>query len=246
MMSTKKVRLWQLIVCVTTLMVAMTVTPVRSNDDGNRQDDNGEYEELTALWWKWLLAQPAKDVPSRIPNIMTNTNAVLDSTGEFAANLQADGIGPGNKYFFLVATLFGEATRTVTVPKGKSLFFPLINTDVDNATNPPTHYTVPKLRAIAKSNIDAVTNRFATLNGFPVQSSRLKSPVFSYKLPSQNSLYAYFGFMGPQFEGTVKLAVSDGYWAVVPPLPSGHYILEFGGADSNGLDVHVKYNLTVP
>ena len=239
-MTTKSSHRWRSIVLMTALLLAApALMRVAADDNGKREKGEGKYADLTATWWQWVFAQPAVDVGG------TNTNAVLDSTGAFAANLQADGIGPANKFFFLAGTFGGNATRTVTVPHGKALFFPVLNTDVDNASDPPTNFTVPQLRAIAKANIDAATSTFAFLNGEPVTIFRTKSPTFSYTLPAEDSIYAYFGLFGPQFEGTVKPAVSDGYWAVIPPLAPGEYVLEFGGATSDGFSLDVTYLLTI-
>jgi hypothetical protein len=55
----------------------------------------------------------------------------------------------------------------------------------------------------------------------------------------------YFGLVGPQFEGRIKPAVADGYWAYIPPLPPGEYLLEFGGATSLGFSLNVTYFLTI-
>ena len=74
---------------------------------------------------------------------------------------------------------------------------------------------------------------------------RTKSPVFSYTVPDENSLYDYFGLVGPQFEGTIKPAVADGYWAYIPPLPPGAHVVEFGAADTSGFSLNVTYLLTV-
>ena len=92
--------------------------------------DNG-FGNLTARWWTWAFAQPAVDVGG------TNTNPILDSTGAYASEGQKNGIGPANKYFFLTGNFGGTMKRTVTVPKGKTLFFPVINFEADNATVPP-------------------------------------------------------------------------------------------------------------
>ena len=83
-----------------------------------------------------MYAQPAVDVGG------TNTNPLLDTTGAYAAAGQENGIGPANKYFFLTGTFgnaytHGPVTRTATVPKGKALFFPIINYEADNAVAPP-------------------------------------------------------------------------------------------------------------
>jgi hypothetical protein len=225
-------RFWVLlgiaVVAATTLIPATTASA------------QGRYGDLTARWWEWVLAQPAVDVGG------TNTNPVLDSTGEFAAVGQEDGIGPGSKYFFLTGT-FGETfTRTVTVPQGKILFFPIFNIETDNAADPPTSFTVPELRTLAAASIDgAIVERLvAELDDEAVEIFRTTSPAFNYTVPEENSLYDYFGLVGPQFEGTIGPAVGDGYWAVIPPLAPGDYVLEIESA-APGFTIDVTYNLTI-
>src|SRR5262245_59664768 len=109
-----------LIFGLTALFAMMVAAP-------GQAQDGGKYGNLTALWWQWVNAQPAVDVGG------TNTNPVLDSTGAYATVGQENGIGPGNKFFFLAGTFGGEVTRTVTVPRGKALFFPVLNYEADNA-----------------------------------------------------------------------------------------------------------------
>jgi len=197
----------------------------------------GKYGELTARWWQWVTAQPAIDVGS------TNTNPVLDSTGEFAAVGQEDGNGPAGKYFFLTGTFGGKpVTRTVTVPHGMTLFFPIVNIETDNASEPVTSFTVPELRARAAATIDAANVLVATLDGKDVEMFRTTSPAFNYTLPDEDSLYDYFGLVGPQFEGTIGPAVADGYWAVIPPLETGDHVLRIAAPD---FSIAITYFLTI-
>ena len=235
MRNSRSFRNWRF-ASVTILIGVMVFQSARA-DNGKPQAGTGKYSELTATWWAWIFAQPTVDVGS------TNTNPVLDSTGQFASSGQKRGIGPANKYFFLAGAFGGDVTRTATVPAGKTLLFPIYNFQVDNAFDPPTSNTVPQLRAIAKANIDAVNiaDLYALLDGEPVAFFRTTSPTFSYTLPAENSLYDYFGLSGPQFEGTVHPVVSDGYWAVIAPLPPGEYVLEFGSVPY----LNVTYYLTV-
>jgi hypothetical protein len=198
-----------------------------------------DYGSLTAQWWQWVYAQPAVDVGG------TNTNPLLDSTGANARVGQENGIGPGNKYFFLTGTFGGEVSRTVTVPGGKALFFPILNYEADNAVDPPTNFGVPELKALAKATIDKTTAKSAKFDGQDVPIFRSTSPTFNYTMPDQNSIYAYFGLTGPQFQGRIKPAVADGYWAYIPPPPPGPHTLEFNSANSDGFSLHVTYHLTV-
>src|SRR5262249_35221108 len=106
----------------------------------------------------------------------------------------------------------------------------------------PTSFSVPELRALVKANIDSipVSSLSATLDGVPLEIFRVKSPTFDYTVPDDNSLYDYFGLLGPQFEGRIRPAVADGYWAFIPPLPSGFYVLEFAASA-----LSVTYFLTI-
>ena len=67
------------------------------------------YAELTAEWVEWILAIPAA------------VNPLFDDDGEFAAE------GQSGKVWFLVGNAGGVTTRTVTVPTGTALFFPIVN-----------------------------------------------------------------------------------------------------------------------
>ena len=221
------------------LLAVVALTGVPAADNGKREAGEGKYADLTALWWQWALGQPFVDVGG------TNTNPVQDSTGEYAAAGQENGIGPANKFFFLAGTWGGDAERTVTVPKGKSLFFPVIDWDMDNATLPPTNFTVPELRAVAKANIDLTISTYARLDGVPLEIFRTKSPTFAYTLPAENTVYDYF--YGPDwsvFDGMTIPAVSDGYWVYIPPLAPGDYVLEFGSSHA-WFSVNVIYHLTI-
>lgn len=228
---------------------AMPAAGVMAQDNGVRQDGDGKYAELTARWWQWIYGQKAVDKGG------TNTNPLLDSTGAYAAAGQENGIGPANKYFFLAGNIGGDVTRTVTVPRGKTLFFPVINYEADNAVPPNpdgslVNNKVPALRKIAKDFVDATESKYARLDGQPLQDVRVKSPTFAYTLPAENSLYHYYAanydpvYGGPQYQGTIQPVVSDGYWVAVPPLAPGEHTLKFGGS-SSGFALNIVYHLTV-
>ena len=237
-MRTQRLHLRQIFAFLLIVLTVGTVTPAWANN-GKQEDGEGKYANLTALWWQWVYAQPAIDVGG------TNTNPVFDSTGAYAASGQEDGIGPDNRIFFLVGSFGSDVVRTVTVPEGKALFFPVINYEYDNALDPPTNYEVPKLRELVAAIMDGATSLYARLDGIPLEIFRTKSPTFDYTMPDENSVYDYFGLEGPQFQGRIKPAVSDGYWVYIPPLPPGDYLLEFGGAIPPAFSINITYNLTI-
>jgi hypothetical protein len=67
------------------------------------------YGEWSGAWWEWAVGIPAA------------TNPILDATGE---NGDIDQEG---SVWFLAGNFGGDDDLTLTVPPGKSLFFPLIN-----------------------------------------------------------------------------------------------------------------------
>src|SRR4051794_14670690 len=100
-MTAKSLHLRLAIACLIALSAAPPLAGVRAEDNGKPQAGAGRYSNLTADWWEWVFAQPAVDVNG------TNTNPVLDSTGQFARAGQANGTGPGNRYFFLAGSFGG-------------------------------------------------------------------------------------------------------------------------------------------
>ncbi len=211
---------------------------------GKAPDD---LAELTADWWQWVYSIPAKDVTVKTgphTSATTNTNPLLDSTGDFAQGMSHPK-GPGDKYYFLGGTFGGDAVRTVEIPHGKSLFFPVVNTESDNAVDPVTHFTASELSAIAKANVDATATKTCTFDGVDVPLFRTQSPPFAYTLPNHDSVYQYFGLTGPQFQGTVYPAVSDGWWAVVPAPAPGAHVLHFTASNPSPFSLDVTYDLIV-
>jgi hypothetical protein len=225
-------------ICVAIVAVALGIMaqgPAPAQNNGKQQDGQGKYAELTAEWWQWVYRQPV------------STNPLFDTTGASAANGQPDGSGPAGKVFFLagVVNVSGTVERTITVPAGKDLFFPVINSQTDNVGYPPKTYSVPELRAIAAANVDGATYH-ATLDGTSLddQIVRVKSPTFSYVLPDEDNIYHFFGL---DVTGEIKPAVTDGYWLYIPALPSGQHELKFNGAlPVAGFSLNITYHITVP
>src|SRR5258706_15091686 len=66
------------------------------------------YGAWGAQWWKWVIGIPPEE------------NPVLDETGEFG---DVDQAGP---VWFLAGNFGGTTERTLDVPGGKALFFPIL------------------------------------------------------------------------------------------------------------------------
>src|SRR5262249_5180929 len=79
------------------------VLPPQSNAHGM------SYAQWGDRWWLWNYSIP-------LP-----FNPVQDTTGAYA------GVGQSGPVWFLAGTSGGNVVRTIVVPPGKSLFFPIVN-----------------------------------------------------------------------------------------------------------------------
>jgi type II secretory pathway pseudopilin PulG len=181
------------------------------------------YGEWSARWWQWLLSIPAAINPN------------LDGTGANCAQGQEDDV------WFLAGTFGGTVTRTCTIPAGKPIFFPLINTI---AFKPAGQETLLDLRRLAADFIDSVTVLQATIDGTAIQNLvnfRVRSPSFTVIAPPG-------GLVPPgklSVPGNTDPLVSDGYWLLLSPLPAGPHVIHFHSETSGGFVVDVIYNLTI-
>ena len=203
------------------------VLPPSSNSFGKT------YGEWNASWWQWLFSVPA----SKNQELM---NGAVDCT-----------VGQSGNVWFLAGSFSsGTFTRSCTIPVGKALFIPLINSWQDNVCVKPPH-GVGQLRALAADSVYPPVELHANIDGSPLLSQRAISPVFSYTLPPppDNVIYAEFGVSIPGDCGTtsstVDGAVADGFYIMLPPLTAGSHRINFGGIGPTGFTLNVTYNLTV-
>jgi len=258
MISSTKAR-WGIVATVAVALV-LGLSPIAGSARSASSNDPNQLElsVLSAVWWQWIYSVPLDENPG------------FDATGEFAFENQ-----PFDDLIFLCGTfspinvgvnIEGNATRSITVERGTAFFFPLINTEFDNVMfNTPTPgvasvvnnpakggLTIPQLRAGAANFAGSAYDLFCTLTPtggktVNVPYERVTSPVFPYFLPEDN---IYAAPPNPQeIDGLVWPAVSDGYWAYIPPLAKGTYTLNFGGVTPNGpgsiFSEDITYYITV-
>jgi hypothetical protein len=204
------------------------------------------YGEWSALWWKWAISQPV------------SSNPLLDSTGENAANNQSGSV------WFIGGNLtytepepghyVGIVTREIAVPPDKALFFPILNTLMDEVgIEPPV--SVQELRVRAAGTIDPVTNMSCTIDGMAIDNLtnvlttpyRVQSPVLKYWLPPTNNIYQDAGL---DISGWQYPAVGDGIYVMLRPLPLGKHTIHFfgetmGPAGTPITTLDITYNITV-
>jgi hypothetical protein len=201
------------------------------------------YGDWGAEWWKWAISIP------------TPLNPMADPTGANAAQSQS---GP---VWFLAGTFcpnfpvgpgcnFATATRTCTVPVGKALFFPILNSEC--STFEGNGSTLSDLTACARWGGDNASALLCEVDGVAIPnitSFRGTSGFFTWGPLPDNNIMQGFGLNAPA--GTTSLAVQDGYYVMLtPPCPGSHTIHfagsiydPVGGGLLFGLDV--TYNLQV-
>lgn len=203
------------------------------------------YGEWSAEHWQWLYSLQVSQNP-----------LFQDGAVDLSLN-QPDG-----PVWFLGGTftttptpsggVIGTAHRSGQVPPGKALFFPIIDSEWDNAVppgTPPTDFTTAELRANAAATIDAETGLACEIDGVSVKGLanvltthyRVTSPVFDYTLPLTDNVDQFFGF---DITGTVTGAVADGVYLMLAPLKVGHHNIHFTGA-LPGFVLDITYDITV-
>jgi hypothetical protein len=196
------------------------------------------YSELAVAWWDWAVNQPP------------NMNPITDTTGAFCDVGQDQDFGQGKHIFFLAGN-FGGAEQTVrhcTIPKGKALFFPIVN----SLWIAPEECGTPECRQIANGEIDPVTLLECIIDGIPVSdlfAYRAQSPPGGSPVHIQSG--GFLESLAPDFyvpRGYLPGSVADGYWILVDLDDANEHVIEFRAARGDPVPVFqlsVKYILTV-
>ena len=193
------------------------ILPVGSNPYGL------SYGEWSTRWWQWAFSFPLDSHP------------LLDTAG-------CDAGQSGPVWFLGGSFASATAERNCTVPAGKSIFLPVLNSECSTIEPPPFFGSnEAELRECVAPFIDTATGLFATIDGVTVQnldSYRVQSPLYEFSAPD-----------GGLFGGPVSGAqsVSDGVWLMLAPLAAGDHTIHFGGTFNVGapFTLDVTYHITV-
>ena len=196
------------------------------------------YSKLAVAWWDWAFNQPP------------DKNPVVDATGAFAGVGQDHDYGQGKNIFFLAGS-FGGADQTVrrcTIPKGKALFFPIVN----SLWITPEECSTLECRQISNDEMDKVTSLECKIDGLPVgdlYAYRAQSPPGGSPFHIQSG--GLVESLDPVFyaaRGYLPGAMADGYWLLVKLDDSKEHTIEFSaarGVPTTVFQLSVKYILTV-
>ena len=229
---------------VTAIFGMLLTQPVLARGGGLADIIHTSHGKLSAQWWQYVTSFSAADDPRAEDGAI---DCVRNQNGPL---------------IFLAGTNGGTAMRSCTIPRNKSLFFPMANFLFDNAPGEKPASVdekreildgvlsdlVPGLFADFGAPGSRACGIFATLDGEPLSYSgsivRTQSPPFS----------VVTGPDGNPPDANDPEAVSDGFWALVPPLTPGEHTLRFGGrlCEFDGVADHpfvapvdVTYHLTV-
>jgi hypothetical protein len=196
--------------------------------------------EYSASWWQWVFSLP------------TTNNPILDTA--------PISTGQNGKVWYLCGNFSGNPeVRSGNVPEGTSLFFPIINAEVDNTDCPaPDTNSVAVLREEAGANQDQATNMSCTIDGAAVSgldnglttAYRVQAPVFTYTVPGSNNMLEYFGYDCYTSNAPIAIkadAVADGVYLMLAPLSVGPHTIHFHGeiGSPSTFTEDITYNLTV-
>jgi hypothetical protein len=205
------------------------------------------YSEWSAMWWQWAMCSPV------------GGNPLYDTTGSDAAKNQ-----PGKVWFLAGMWVAVEAEpghyvavaeRTISVPNGTALFFPILNAYADNVgVDPPL--TTQELGDQAAAIMSSAGDMSCVIDGRPVEGLadfqtspyRARAAGFSFWLPPSDNIYQNAGV---DFWGTVFPAAADGVYLMLAPLNPGEHTVHFKGQLLTEqklpyftLDVSYKVNFT--
>jgi hypothetical protein len=172
--------------------------------------------EWSRVWWQWAGAFDQDESP------------VADLTGERCHLKQS---GP---VWFLAGTYSsGRTIRTCRVPRGKYLFFPLINYVVMRPAR--REVTCEAVTATAKRETDNVGALTLEIDG-----------VRAHNLVAHRQATAGCFDMGAMTDEKYRVfpSAANGYYIMLRPLSPGKHVLNFGGVFPDFVQA-ITYNLYV-
>ena len=187
------------------------IAPANSDPHGK------SYSQWAAAWWQWALSIPVAQ------------NPLADETGANAAVGQS-----GPVWFLGGATSGATLTRTVTIPAGKALFFPVVNTLWTTLPSDPP-ITEAEIRDILNAVTSDATGLTCEIDGIAVDNLAdyiHQSPVFWVTVSADN----LFGFPPGTYPN-----IDEGCYLMLAPLPVGGHVIHFA---SNNVDLGAALDIT--
>jgi hypothetical protein len=153
-------------------------------------------------WWQWAFS------------MQTDQSPIRDTDGRLC------GVNQDGPVWYLAGG-FGTARihRTCTVPAGRFLFFPIINTVVTTA--PGQTRTCDEVRAEAARNNGQFVHLMVEIDG-------IRIPDLQRTRIAPETCFNLAGRASPDLEPrSFYPTATDGFWVMLSPLPPGDHRLEF-------------------
>lgn len=235
---------------VAMLVLLLTIPATSQINDWDTAQQNMTFGELSGKWFQWAFS------------MSWNHNPLFDT-----ADCSAGQSGPvwflGGQFCQVGNTTCGAPVkRTCEMPRGKALFFPILNSDYSFIENNVT-WTEKDLRQHVKSDMDGATNLKATVDGRKVPIIRIcttgdicspvQSPLTPFTLAGKDNMmgalpeYTYNDASnGPIPDGAYSMMVTDGHYVLLPPLTPGWHTVYFHGEQPTwGFVLDVTYRVHV-
>jgi hypothetical protein len=190
----------------------------------------------TQDWWAHMFSFGCDEFP------------ILDEDGSNAIPSTA---GP---VIFLPGNFGGVTERTITVPHGKAMLFPIVNVlwvyhpcyEIAEEDQWFADGTLEEnILEIFNSIFSQGADLSVTLDGYSftnLTNYRHTSGLYSFNPNAE--LAGCFG--DPCLAETGQLWLTDGYWIMLKPLQRGQHTLNFAGlVQANGFELDITYNITV-
>ena len=160
--------------------------------------------EWTAKWWKWAYSFSGY-----------YNNPLLDPNGTALMKFQPS----DEPVFFLSGAYNSVANRTVTIPAGKAVLYPVLNAEI-SFSDFPNAKGEDDLKRSLESDLSAATYVGTELNEISLPYQRIKADLFDLSVAKDNIFEVRSGS---------TQAVADGYWIFLKPLPIGEYTIHVKG-----------------
>jgi hypothetical protein len=212
-------------------------------------------------WWQWAMGIPQPNSGKPLYDPLPPYNPLNDQTGQYAG---ANNNGP---VFFLAGNAIagGVWTRTITVPFGKPVFFPVLNAfyvpiNQDGTYGPDpceTPLTLACALTVPPSYLVGANMTVQIDNGTPLHTAQIEpfrqtsTSYFSVALPADNVLEVTPINNYDQCVATgvgqpcSDLWVQDGFYITLDDLSVGTHTLQFQGETAAGFSLDVTDTLIV-
>ena len=160
-----------------------------------------------------------------IRSFSKSESPATDPTGERC------GAGQSGAMWFLAGTReLGKVTRECTVPAGKAILVPIINT----VAQAPGGMACDQMQVAVKKFTEGASGLRFSFDGKAWQDiEKHKLGTGCFQLRDGTT-------------GAITSAVTSGYWIFLPPLATGRHVIEFGGRFKvDGFEQDVTYVLLV-